>query len=76
MTRGGPSYEAGIRPGDVIVVINGKDLTDDLQWVRAVADAQIGSTLTVTAIREGKKVEFRVAVQAMGATPSQTQRRR
>ena len=75
MTRGGPSYEAGIRPGDVIVAINGKEVTDDTQLVRVVADAPIGSTLTVAAIREGKKVEFRVAVQTMGATTRPTRRR-
>jgi len=76
MTRGGPSYEAGIRPGDVIVAINGKQLADDTQLVRIVADAPIGSTLTVSAIREGKKVEFRVAVQAMGAASTLPPRRR
>jgi serine protease Do len=67
MTRNSPAYDAGVRPGDVIVKVNGKDVIDDAQLLRVVADAPIGSTITIGAVREGKKIEFRVPVQAMSS---------
>jgi len=75
MARNSPAYDAGIRPGDVIVTVNGKDMTDGSQWFRVVADAPIGSAITIGAIREGKKVEFRVPVQLM-STGNRPARRR
>jgi serine protease Do len=75
MTRPSPAYDAGIRPDDVIVAVNGKDITDDSQLLRMVADAPIGSTLTIGAIRDGKKLEFRVPVQAMSGASRTTRRR-
>ena len=75
MTRNSPAYDAGIRPGDVIVSVNGKDVTDNSQLVKVVADATIGSTITIGAVREGKKVEFRVPVQQM-STGNRPARRR
>jgi Do/DeqQ family serine protease len=75
MARNSPAYDAGIRPGDVIVTVNGRTIVDDSQWVKVVADAPIGSTITIGAIREGKKVEFRVPVQAM-SSPARPARRR
>jgi len=76
MNRSGPAYDAGIRPGDIIVTVNGHDVTDDSQLLRIVADAPIGSTITVGASRDGKRVEFRVPVQAMTAPARQQPRRR
>ncbi len=65
MTRSSAAYEAGIRPGDVIVSANGQPIADAGQLVRLVADAPVGSTITVGAYREGRKVEFRVRVQRL-----------
>ncbi|MEI6667990.1 MAG: trypsin-like peptidase domain-containing protein [Acidobacteriota bacterium] len=75
MTRNSPAYDAGVRPGDVIVTLNGRDVTDDAQLLRMVADAPVGSTISIGAIREGKRVEFRVQVQQM-STGNRPARRR
>jgi len=75
MTRNSPAFNAGIRPEDVIVTVDGKPVSDDSQLLRLVADAPIGSTLTVGAIRGGKKVEFRVAVESMSSGTRPTRRR-
>jgi Do/DeqQ family serine protease len=65
MTRDSSAYDAGIRPGDVLVSLNGKPIEDFGQLLRLVADAPIGSTVTVGAYRDGRKVEFRAPVVAM-----------
>jgi serine protease Do len=65
MTRDSSAYDAGIRPGDLIVSVNGKTIEDMGQMLRLVADAPIGSTVTVGAYRDGRKIEFRPAVVAL-----------
>ena len=40
MQRNSPTYEAGLRPGDVIVGFNGQTVTDASQFNRMVGDAQ------------------------------------
>jgi Do/DeqQ family serine protease len=65
MTRDSSAYDAGIRPGDVIVALNGKTIEDLGQMLRLVADSPIGGTVTVGAYRDGRKVEFRATVVAM-----------
>ncbi len=65
MTRNSAAYDAGIRPGDVIVTFNQRPVEDSSQLLRLVADSPIGSTVTVGAYREGRKIEFRIPVVAM-----------
>jgi serine protease Do len=65
MSRNSAAYDAGIRPGDVIVAFNQKPIEDSAQLLRLVADSAIGSTATIGAYREGRKIEFRVPVVAM-----------
>jgi S1-C subfamily serine protease len=65
MVRNSAAYDAGIRPGDVIVAFNLKPIEDSAQLLRLVADSPIGSTVTVGAYRDGRKIEFRVPVVAM-----------
>jgi serine protease Do len=62
MLRNSEAYEAGIRPGDVIVGFNGTTIDDPSQLLRLVADSKIGSTATVKALRNGRSVEFKLAI--------------
>jgi len=62
MNRASEAYEAGLRPGDVIVGFNGKTISDPAQFSRLVADAKIGTTAVVKALRNGKPVEFKLAI--------------
>ena len=65
MTRNSAAYDAGIRPGDVIVSFNQRPVEDSSQLLRLVADSPIGSTVAVGAYREGRKLEFKIPVVAM-----------
>jgi S1-C subfamily serine protease len=63
MSRNSAAYDAGMRPGDVIVSLNGTAIADAGQLLRGVADMPDGSTANIGAFREGKKIEFRIPVQ-------------
>jgi Do/DeqQ family serine protease len=63
MSRTSAAYEAGIRPGDVIVKFNGRQVDEPAQFVRMLADTPIGSTVTLGVVREGREIEFKVRVQ-------------
>jgi serine protease Do len=62
MTRDSAAYEAGVRPGDVIVRFNNTNIADPSQLYRMVADAQIGSTATIRVLRSGRTVDFKVPI--------------
>ena len=69
MTRDSSAYDAGIRPGDILVSVNGKRIEDFGQLLRLVADSPIGGTVTVGAIRDGRNLEFKAQVVAMRQRP-------
>jgi serine protease Do len=56
------AYDAGLRPGDVIVGFNGQRVDDPSQFFRLVADAKIGSTAAVKALRNGRSVDIKMVV--------------
>jgi serine protease Do len=71
MMRDSEVYDAGMRPGDIIVAFNGQPVTDPSHFNRLVLDARIGSTATVTVLREGRRVDFKLPIVS---TSSRTRR--
>jgi serine protease Do len=62
VTASGPAGKAGIKPDDVIVSINEKPVRDGDDLVTRVADLPIGSSIDVAVDRDGKKMEYKVAI--------------
>jgi len=62
MTRVSEAYDAGLRPGDVIVAFNGQPIDDPSQFSRMVADAKIGTTATVKVMRNGRPIQFKLPI--------------
>jgi len=60
---GGPADKGGVKAEDIIVAINGKPVKDGDDLVSRVSDTPIGSPITLTVDREGKKVDLKVTVQ-------------
>lgn len=58
VVSGGPAATAGIRPGDVIVEIQGKTIKtyDDLQQI--LRTSKVGDETKIVVIRENQRVEF------------------
>ena len=55
-----PASKAGIRPGDLIVKFNKREIRDFSELRRRVAQSKIGEELPVEVVRDGKKVTLKV----------------
>ncbi len=67
LRRSSPAARAGIQPGDVIVGFNGAEVADVTQLLRLLADARIGSTGTLTIIRQGTRTDVKVPIESSTA---------
>jgi serine protease Do len=74
MYRNSASYDAGLRPGDVITAFNGQTVADAAQLRRLVADARIGTTATLKLLRNGRPAEVKVTVESSAASVSRRKR--
>jgi serine protease Do len=70
MMRTSEAYDAGIRPGDVIVAFNGTPIDDPSQLYRLIADARIGSTATLKMLRNGRPVEVKLPIVSSASASS------
>jgi Do/DeqQ family serine protease len=62
MRRDASAFEAGLRPGDIIVGFNGAAITEGGPLTRLIQDAAIGSTATMDIIREGRRVQLKIPI--------------
>lgn len=62
---GGPAERAGIRPGDVIVSVDGVPIRHAEELPRQVARRMPGSQISVTVLRDGKRSELHATLAAM-----------
>ena len=63
---GSPASRVGIRAGDVITAINGREVEDAGDAVAAVRDASPGSTIEVKLTREKKDVTVKATLPERG----------
>ena len=62
MTRVSEAYEAGLRPGDVVLSVNGQPIDDPSQFLRLVADSKPGTTAVVKVLRGNRTLEFKLPI--------------
>jgi len=62
VAAGGPSEKAGLKAGDVIVAVNGKPVRNGNTLVDTVSTTPVGTPVTVTVVRDGKRVDHKVVV--------------
>ncbi len=67
MVRNSASYQAGLRPGDVIVAYNGREIDEVGQLTRMVADTKIGTTVTLSVVRNGQTLEVEIPIVSASA---------
>ena len=68
VVAGSPAEKAGIRPGDIIVEIDGRKMVDekDITLVELINKKKIGETVKVKIWREGKEETFDVVLEKRG----------
>jgi len=59
---GGPAERAGLQPGDTIVAVNGRRVTDPAAVPATVRQSRPGDTLQFTVVREGRQGNVQVVV--------------
>jgi serine protease Do len=74
MMRDSESYDAGLRPGDVIVGFNGQPVEDPSQFFRLVADAKAGTTASVKTLRNGRELTFKLPIVSSAQSPVRIRR--
>jgi serine protease Do len=62
VTDDGPAAKVGIKPGDVVVTFDGRDVADMKALPRIVADTPIGKVVDVGVIRDGQTKIFKVTL--------------
>jgi Do/DeqQ family serine protease len=67
MYRTASAYRAGLRPGDVIVAVDGKPIETPREFQRALAELPIGRVMTLGILREGARREIKVQVEQQQA---------
>jgi len=70
---GTPADKGGIKPGDVILAFNGKDVADAQSLMLAVSECSPGSPATVKLLRKGETKTFTLNLAELPVRMSQTQ---
>ena len=61
--KGGPAALAGIRRGDIIISVEGSNITGSSDLRKAIRAARIGDKVNVVGLREGKQRNFVVTIR-------------
>ncbi|CAH2600189.1 PDZ domain-containing protein [Rhodovastum atsumiense] len=67
VVRGGPAARGGLRPGDIVIGVNGQTVEDARGMLRSVAAIPPGQTARLQLRRQGRELELPVTV---GRRPS------
>ncbi|GAB4407289.1 MAG: DegQ family serine endoprotease [Thermodesulfovibrionales bacterium] len=62
VVNGSPAEKAGIKRGDVIIAFAGKDIKQMSDLPRLVAETQVGKTVDIRVIRDGKEIDLKITV--------------
>lgn len=68
ITPGGPAAAAGLRPGDVVLKFNGRDIADSRTLTRMVGEAQIGAQTAIEIVRDGRRMTITATIQRLEET--------
>ena len=69
VTPGGPAAHAGLKAGDVIVSVDAQAVDDVNAFDYRFATKPLGGTATLGALRDGRELSVKVALQSAPATP-------
>jgi Do/DeqQ family serine protease len=62
IVRGGPAYQAGLEPGDILVRVNSKPVDNAAQAINLIAAIKPGTEVPVAVMRGKREVELKVKI--------------
>ena len=69
VTEDSPALAAGVKQGDTILKIDGKDVSDSRDLSRKVAGIKPGDAVPLTVVRDGKTMDLEVKIGTMPDDP-------
>ncbi|CAB3759451.1 Do family serine endopeptidase [Paraburkholderia humisilvae] len=70
--KGGPADKAGIKPGDILVGVNGQDITDTTRLLNVIAQIKPGTGAKVHLVRKNKELDLTVMIGKRPPPPKQS----
>ena len=64
ITDGGPAAKANMKPGDIVAAVDGKKVTDGRELVREIIAHEVGQTVPLEIVRDGKRYGSSVSLTA------------
>lgn len=62
VVRGGPADRAGVKPGDVLIKVNGAEVTDQISMMNLIASLPPNKKAELTFLRQGKMLTLGVLI--------------
>ncbi|MFH1261884.1 MAG: DegQ family serine endoprotease [Pseudomonadota bacterium] len=62
VTKGSPAAKVGIKSGDLILKVDGKEISEFNELPRLIAEVAVGRKVTVEILRDGKPISFEVTI--------------
>jgi Do/DeqQ family serine protease len=63
VAEGSAASKAGIKPGDIIIAVDGKPMTSASELRNAIGLLRVGTKIKLTIIREGKQISVNASIQ-------------
>jgi serine protease DegQ len=60
--KGGPADSGGIRPGDILLAVNGKKVSDSASLLNLIAELQPGEAAQLTVARKQQSLDLKIKV--------------
>ena len=69
--KNGPADRAGIRPGDILVSVDGQDITDTTRLLNLIAQIKPGSNAKIHLVRKNRELDLDVMIGKRPPPPKQ-----
>ncbi len=69
--QGGPADKAGIKPGDILMSVNGEDITDTTRLLNVIAQIKPGTGAKVHLVRKSRELDLTVMIGKRPPAPRQ-----
>jgi Do/DeqQ family serine protease len=70
VSRGSPAERAGLRPGDIVYAVDGKEVLDPASLRYQIATQPVGDSVTLTVVRSGEAINLKLGLAAPPEAPA------